>query len=371
MSSGQAQTPVLRFVTLSTHIWGAENTLLTLATALEAENAAKLQLVAPDGPLLEEWTARHLGSSIALPDSYSNINGRAALLASQPRLTLFLSRLPRVDFVHSHHQWTHIPVAYSSSCPTVLDLHDFVPTFFGRLLQNVAVLRASQSMVASETVRKQLSKKFRAKTTILNRPVAQPANRSKESHSPLSLPTLTFIVVCRPDPNKGFMHAIKPLLNSMERDDKLVVVGGTANQFDPQLSIASDPRIQFHGRLQGDDLEEAWRQADVHILTSEFEPFGRVVVEAAIRGLPSIVHSCAGAASSVESSGSGIVLADWQTVGERIRDLRSHHFWEGLEARLERLVELHDPLAVADIYRRNVVSQYESYEAAEPTDGKN
>lgn len=344
----------IRFVTLSTSVWGAETSLLTLAEAIRGLHPTlDLELVAPAGQLVDMWDESRLGASIRLPAEFSGLEGRLAIVKSQPKLARYLAALPKNAIAHSHHQWTHMPVAVSSRRQSVLDLHDFVPTKLGRLVQAAAVALAGQSYVASETVRNHLPKWLRHRTQNLNRPVAAPMKLMESRRNSPGESQLRVIIVCRPDPNKRMADAVLPLLRELRQDDELAIVGGLSQDYDfLDSTVKGDPRVKFLGRLRGHELDEVWGEANVHVLTAPTEPFGRVVVEAAMRGVPSIVHRGAGAATVVRQTRAGCIVDSWEHVGTALASLRDPVHFAAISGRLASLVSQYEPQTVAQRYLR-------------------
>jgi glycosyltransferase involved in cell wall biosynthesis len=360
MSSGDRNKPGFehpealrfRFVTLSTEAWGAETTLLTLVRAIgEFAPTTDFELVAPAGELTDTWRAEGIGPVVLLPKAFASMESKAEILRAQFKLARHLRSLPKADIVHSHHQWAHLPVAWTNrTSVSVLDLHDFVPTRPGRLIQAAAAALASHVFVASKTVQRQLPRQLVSKTSLLNRPVRTQGNIPKPTQ-PFRDGALRILVVCRPDPNKRLFDALGPLLERLSAHDEVVVVGGRKDEFgDLPGALSSDARLSFKGRLSGAAMEAEWIAANVHLLSSPAEPFGRVVVEAAAHGLPSIVHSKAGAADIVRATGGGLVMDSWGDFGATLEELRDPRWWTDLVDKLDAIVASHSPARVARRY---------------------
>ena len=66
--------------------------------------------------------------------------------------------------------------------------------------------------------------------------------------------------------------------------------------------------MRFTGRLDGEDLERAYRDADVFLMTSREESFGCVVPEAMAHGLPVIVPNIDGPRDIVTDGVSGLIV---------------------------------------------------------------
>jgi phosphatidyl-myo-inositol dimannoside synthase len=74
-------------------------------------------------------------------------------------------------------------------------------------------------------------------------------------------------------------------------------------------------RIQVLGRVPRERLEEEFRQADVFAMVSrstpgDFEGFGIVNIEAAVRGVPVVAYDADGVRDAVEHGRTGLVLPD-------------------------------------------------------------
>lgn len=344
----------IRVVTLATGIWGAENTLLALMASLRDLDASiALELVAPQGQLTEAWNDADLGETIYLPDSASSQGSKVELLKIQPRIRAFLKTLAPVDVIHSHHQWTHLPVALSQRKPViVLDLHDFVRTIFGRIIQAFAVHASDVAFVASRTVRRQLPPFLRSNARILNRPISTPGG------SILRAPAargkgLRVVIVCRPDPNKEFGPALSSIMAAIRDEDSVTVAGGFASDF--SVDSNADARLSFVGRLEPDALNELWDASDVHILTSSREPFGRVVIEAAGRGVPSIARRGAGVTHVMETSCAGFVLESWEQLDGALDSLRDDATYQLQVSNLPSLVGHCSPDVVATEYLKAIL----------------
>lgn len=70
-----------------------------------------------------------------------------------------------------------------------------------------------------------------------------------------------------------------------------------------EAAAAQDPRIRFHGYVDGDALADVYRQADVLVVPSLYEPWGLVVHEALAHGLPVILTDQVGAGDDLVDPG--------------------------------------------------------------------
>jgi glycosyltransferase involved in cell wall biosynthesis len=346
----------LRFVSLSTSVWGAERTLLALIGGIQRSRPGwNCELVAPAGELAETWIKLQVGPWVEMPSRLVPRGRKLVIVTRQLSLLRFLASLRRVDITHSHSQWSNLPVsALRAKTTVVLDLHDFVSTRAGRFIQGIAVRWSDMTFVASSTVQRQLTASLRDQTKVLNRPVeTRKGSRLLLSEADHPKSGIRIAVVCRPDPNKDLAVVVKVILSSLNSHDELHIAGGKKSEYG--LDLKDDrSQVTYHGRLSGNDLSKFWGRVDVHVLTSEREPFGRVVVEAAQHGIPSIVHEGAGAADLVRRHSFGHVISSWDRLPPLLHQLRLSNMFEIDEAGLEGFLSEFDPESIAQRYISNI-----------------
>lgn len=96
-----------------------------------------------------------------------------------------------------------------------------------------------------------------------------------------------------------------------ERDLRLAIVGsGSLATHVAAVAAEADRRVNYLGRLFGDDVLRAYLAADFLVLPSLFEPWGLVVNEAMACGLPVIVSDRVGCADDLVRPGeTGLIVA--------------------------------------------------------------
>ncbi|WP_429597734.1 glycosyltransferase family 4 protein [Arthrobacter crystallopoietes] len=352
-SSSSPKRSSIRFITLATETWGAENTLLTLAGELRHSYPQyDLHLYAPEGALTREWQAQRLGKVKAMPRWFGGELTHSRILLSQVLLVPLLIVQPRVDVIHSHHQWTHLPAAIAHrNSKVVLDLHDFVPTRSGRLVQGVAATLANRIYLASARMANQLPTVARASAFALNRPVQIDVPPTTHDSRRVDQTRLTLMIACRPDPNKEIGTALTQLTPHLRGGDRVLVAGGTAVDYGLEdTPLNGHPKIDFMGPVDRTTMGDLWCSVDVHILPSPREPFGRVVVEAAAFDVPSILLSSAGTASVVREHDAGIVLDSWRDLDSALDMLRHPDRKLGFSNGLKNLVLSCSPSQIASRY---------------------
>jgi glycosyltransferase involved in cell wall biosynthesis len=122
-------------------------------------------------------------------------------------------------------------------------------------------------------------------------------------------PGLTrFLFVGRLIESKG----LNVLLEAFRRFEtgELWIVGDGPLRGPIEAMAAQNPRIRFLGYLDGDALADAYRQADVLVVPSLYEPWGLVVHEGLAYGLPAIVTDQVGAGDDLVDAGvNGYIVA--------------------------------------------------------------
>lgn len=108
---------------------------------------------------------------------------------------------------------------------------------------------------------------------------------------------------------RAFLNVIPQIENAL-----LVIVGeGEEREYLEALvlDLGIENHVKFMGRYEGLELVAWYRVGQVFALSSRFEPFGAVVNEALIAGMPAVVSSHAGSRSLIEEGVNGsVVLPD-------------------------------------------------------------
>jgi glycosyltransferase involved in cell wall biosynthesis len=109
---------------------------------------------------------------------------------------------------------------------------------------------------------------------------------------------------------------------------------------------ARDPRIRLFGHVAGADLDELYRQVDVLVVPSLYEPWGLVVHEGLAHGLPVITTDQTGAAYDLIDSGVNGYVVTAGSAEETFEAMRSVAEWTperraaGVDRSLEKLTSV-------------------------------
>ncbi len=92
---------------------------------------------------------------------------------------------------------------------------------------------------------------------------------------------------------------------------RFTLIGPDEGELDRMLeSIDSLPNLVYEGVLRGDQVAARLQQADVFALCSSAEPWGNVLVQAIVEGIPVVVPESAHLAGMILDYGAGIVVPD-------------------------------------------------------------
>lgn len=99
-----------------------------------------------------------------------------------------------------------------------------------------------------------------------------------------------------------FIKAAKKVLE-FEPDTKFIMVGG-GDMFERMINETINQGIHenfiFTGPLQGEDVHNAFKMADVFVMPSVSEPFGLVALEGMMNGAPIIISKTSGASEVIK-----------------------------------------------------------------------
>lgn len=115
-----------------------------------------------------------------------------------------------------------------------------------------------------------------------------------------------FMFVGRLAPEKNIALLIKSFAKVKTENDKLVIIGdGPEREELEELSIKTNTKILFTGRIEGTELMSWYNIADVFILPSTLERFGAVTNEALIAGCYSLISTMAGSCCLIKNNING------------------------------------------------------------------
>lgn len=114
---------------------------------------------------------------------------------------------------------------------------------------------------------------------------------------------------------QDLLNAIPAVITQVP-DTRFVLAGGpagwpaaeVARQWLPPACLPFADSIHFTGWLQSRDLDAWYRTADIQVVPSRYEPFGMVVLEGMMHGLPIVATKVGGPNAILEDERTGILV---------------------------------------------------------------
>jgi glycosyltransferase involved in cell wall biosynthesis len=322
----------------SSALGGAERSLLDILKNLDRGRFTPLLLTFGEGPF--ERAAAEAGVRVVrLPEETDLSRFRRgalfiALLTGLFRLPGLIRQIRGVrrvlkeitpDLIHTNNPKSHVMGALAAvglGLRLVIHVRDIFGRFsLSRLLLRLAVgLNRSRIVCISEAVRKSLPAGLQSRAIVIYNGFPQPEIKKGREKVRLELGMgygeKIIVSAGRIVPWKGFpllISAMAPLLRG--GGCRLVIMGDalywnkgypdSVKKCAQELGVAD--RVVFTGFVERP--EDVFAAADVFVLPSRMEPFGRVLVEAMLCGLPVAAFDEAGPREIVTQGRTGILVA--------------------------------------------------------------
>lgn len=320
---------LVTIISASTEVWGAERSLLL--TARHWPGPVPPVLIGPRGEFTDLWKAQHGESStVILPASAAATSrGFVAAIAANP-IALNHIRASEIAVVNSLSLaslslWLR---RWSRTTLPVLDLHDYLPTRWGRLKLNLVACLFARIMTISDFAASQVPIATRlGKLSIITRPVsisaAIPSPAERETNH------LLVSVIGRLDRDKRIELAIAAL--ALGSDGVVLRLTGAASEpddgYEQELrslaNTVAPGRVLFDGKLS---WEDCFSNVDAVIVTNPLEPLGRTVLEAQAFGIPVVVPDQGGSSELVDDGKTGLMYrsGDSEALAAEIQLLHSY-----------------------------------------------
>ena len=261
-----------------------------------------------------------------------------------------LNHLPKADIISAQDPFEVGLLALLISCMEKIPLHvqvhtDFLSPEYGshslvnRLRSMVAkfvLQRASHVRVVSERVKNEITARYELKVPVSVLPIYVDIERFKNvPHSPelskrFAHCKTKLLVVSRLESEKNVSLAIASFANTVPADTCLIVVGTGSERLkliDLAKSLGVEDQVFFEGES---DPREYHSVADLVLVTSRYEGYGIVIIEALAAGKPVIstdvgIAREAGATIANEESFPA-ALAEWIKSGPREMHLKGYPY---------------------------------------------
>lgn len=162
---------------------------------------------------------------------------------------------------------------------------------------------------------------------------------SLKSHGYTVITTVTRFTV-----QKGLSHLMKAAARASERYDKLLFLfAGDGEQRDELLRLSAElgisDKVYFTGFVRGKQWRDAYRVADVFVMSSVSEPFGLTALEAAYFG-------------------NSVILTKQSGVSEVLHHVYKYDFWD-INALADRMITLAESSALRQTMQENLKNEYQ------------
>ena len=275
------------------------------------------------GPLHSMWRMLRIGVSILRRRKITLIQ------AQDPLATGFIAVLLGKIF--------RLPVNICSYGPNAYDPHWVASHWKHRLLAPVSrwIMRQSRGIqVDGQLTANRLINAGYGADTVAVKPVVpenldrflqiDPLQRSpRNSRQPVRL---LYAGRFAPQKNLGMLIAVVKLLRARGCTVELSLVGEGPQLATIKTAIERDglaPFVKFHGQMSRDELAGAFAEADIFVLTSDYEGYPRVLMMAAAAALPVVTTAVSGANEAIADGVSGHIVAigDAEAAAEKLAAL--------------------------------------------------
>lgn len=303
------------FVSAAAGVWGAEESLLTLAKALE-ESGRDVALVCFAGPLADRWAAEL--STRALVAGHRDNPDSTKLSTAATLWRKYMSSAEPGDAVilFTYYLVTLAPVArvtlLGKGVTLVLDMHDNLPGKRGRALLQIFSTFVHRIVAVSDFTAGQFGV-LAGKVSVINRPVA-PTNSTAEKLRPPSDSEhpVRIGIVGRLVRGKG--HDLLLTAAGFLNDDSEIVVrgAGDGSPDDVADAVLANGRGMLGHRFIFDGVvprERVMDGLDILVVGNDREPLGRTVIEAQLNGVVAVVPDAGGSSELVQHGVTGFKYA--------------------------------------------------------------
>jgi glycosyltransferase involved in cell wall biosynthesis len=245
-----------------------------------------------------------------------------------PSLFFELLKIPRNSIIHLHIAQSFTPEIVSlvfkiRKIPYIAHIHidvgpsgklGFLLPLYKKVLLKKVLRNASKIVVPSRDYIDLVSKKYEiSKNKICKVPngvdLNNFKNRAGKLHDPLRL-----LFVGRLSKQKNIPLLIKSFKKIIEKNISntvLNIVGDGEEKSNIVNMIKAEKlekKVILHGELRGKELFSIYSNSDIFILTSDYESFGMVLIEAMASGLPIIANDIPALRNVVENNKTGLLV---------------------------------------------------------------
>ena len=245
-----------------------------------------------------------------------------------PSLFFRLLNISKDSVIHLHIAQAMIPeivflISKIRKIPYIAHIHadvgpsgkmGFLLPFYKKIFLQKILNSALKIIVPSRDYVSLISKKYTiSKTKIYEVPngidLKHFKSMSTKLHSPVRL-----LTVCRLSGPKNIpllIRSFKSVIEKNHRDAELHIIGEGEEKkkiFDLIKKERLEKKVFLHGGLRGKDLYDIYSNSDIFILTSGYESFGIVLIEAMASGLPIVVSNITSVKNIIKNNITGLLV---------------------------------------------------------------
>ncbi len=308
------------------HMGGMENCVKEISNRL-VKKGHKVKIFTSD-----------IGSKKNRYNSVNNLNTyylrslEFAHTAIIPSLFFKLLNISKDSIMHVHIAQVIIPeVAYLISkikkVPYIAHIHadvepsgklGFLLPFYKKVFLQKILNSSSKIIVPSKDYSSLISKKYKiSKTKICEIPNGVDLKYFKRGSTKLHDP-VKLLTVCRLSRSKNIpllIRSFKLVMECSNRDVELHIVGDGEEKnkiFNLIKKEKLEKKVIMHGGLWGENLYDIYTDSDIFILTSGYESFGLVLIEAMASGLPIVVSNITSVKNIIKNKITGLLVKPTQ-----------------------------------------------------------
>lgn len=326
-------------VTVVPDVTGAEWSLLNIAPLMRTRGIEMALATVSGGEFETRWRAAELEfHGVTVPErqgfrpntgvGYSSAREYLALPWRSVRAVARIRRAARqcgADVIHSNRLITHLDCAAAarlSGKTSVIELHDIVAPGIGRWALGIAAMLAGKAVAVSGAVRDQIPAWARERVVVIPQSVdlarfdAAQSNSNWRSTLAADPDSPLIAAVGRIDPEKGLDLLIEAvaLMREAGSTAQLALVGSPGKNADGehlrQLREIGNSSLgeSFRWIPQVEDVPGVLRALDVLACPSHNEPFGMIILEAQVSGVPVVASASGGPLEFVSHGETGILV---------------------------------------------------------------
>jgi len=197
--------------------------------------------------------------------------------------------------------------------------------FLGWWMEKEACKYADVVMTTSTAMKKQIIGEYKVaeeKIRIIPRGVSVELFKS----FPYPKESKIILTACRLEKEKGVQYLIDgmKIINEKFKDAELWIAGAGKDEAYLRNLAKGKPNINFLGRIPHEEMNLLYAKCSVFALTSSFEPFGAVLLEAMASGRP-VIAARSGGPLDIVTDDCGILVnyGDFEQLAEVIRGILS------------------------------------------------